>query len=251
MSAIMGALAGRSAVVTGAARGVGAAIADALLAAGANVVLNDLNQDQLSARLEALPPDRAGGVAGDIADEAVIAAMIEQAMERFGGLDAFVNNAGIVGPVGAFATSEEALSAVLRTNVVGTFLCSVRAAKVMKERGGGAIVNLASTSSFRATRITPLPAYDASKAAVANLTRAFAVEWAPLGIRVNAVAPGPLQTEMSFSLPPEQEAQKLAPIPMGRRGVPEEIAGAVVFLASPEARYVTGQVLCIDGGLTA
>jgi NAD(P)-dependent dehydrogenase (short-subunit alcohol dehydrogenase family) len=116
---------------------------------------------------------------------------------------------------------------------------------------GGVIVNVASTSGARATRVTPLPAYDASKAAVANLTRALAVEWAPLGIRVNAIAPGPLATAMTIPLPPEQEARKLAPIPMGRRGVPEEMIGAVVFLASPAAAYVTGQVLPIDGGLTA
>lgn len=162
-----------------------------------------------------------------------------------------VNNAGIAGPVGALESSEGDWDAVMRVNAKGVFLCSKRIAKEMVPRGGGAIVNVASTSSFRATRITPLPCYDASKAAVANLTRALAVEWAPLHIRVNAIAPGPLETAMKLPISREQEAIKLTPIAMHRRGLPEEMVGAVIFLASPSACYITGQVLCIDGGMTA
>ncbi|MCC6312572.1 MAG: SDR family oxidoreductase [Thermomicrobiales bacterium] len=242
---------GKTAVVTGAARGIGAAITDALLAAGVNVVINDFDEAGLRDRLATLPPERVAAAPGDVADEAVVAAMFDCARDRFGGADILVNNAGIVGPMGAFATSGAAFAAVLRTNVVGPFLCSVRAATEMRQRGGGAIVNLASTSRSRATRVTPIPAYDASKGAVANLTRALAVEWAPLGIRVNAVAPGPLETAMRIPLSPELEARKLTPVAMGRRGEPAEVADVVVFLASPAARYITGQVVCIDGGMTA
>jgi NAD(P)-dependent dehydrogenase (short-subunit alcohol dehydrogenase family) len=140
---------------------------------------------------------------------------------------------------------------VLRVNVTGPFLACQRVAREMTGRGGGAIVNVASTSSGKATRITPMPAYDVSKAAIANMTRTLAVEWAPLGIRVNAVAPGPLETAMKVPLDAGAEARKLAPIAMGRRGLPHEVAGAVVFLCAPAASYVTGALLTIDGGMTA
>jgi NAD(P)-dependent dehydrogenase (short-subunit alcohol dehydrogenase family) len=193
---------------------------------------------------------RAFGLYVDVADPAAVDRMARAVVDRAGGLDVLVNNAGIVGQIGALETSEEDWDRVMRVNARGVFLCARRAAAEMRARGG-AIVNVASTSSGRATRVTPLPAYDASQAAVANLTRALAVEWAPLGIRVNAIAPGPLATAMTIPLPPEHEARKLAPIPMGRHGVPEEMVGAAVFLASPAAAYVTGQALAIDGGLTA
>ena len=245
-------LEGRVAVVTGAGRGIGAALAAGLAGAGAHVGLADVDQDAAHARAGeiAAAGGRAFGVHVDVADAASIDRMVRTVVERAGGVDVLVNNAGIVGPIGALETSAEDWDHVMRVNARGAFLCARRVAAEMRGRGG-AIVNVASTSSARATRVTPLPAYDASKAAVANLTRALAVEWAPLGIRVNAIAPGPLATAMTIPLPAEQEARKLAPIPMGRRGVPEEMVGAVVFLASPAAAYVTGQVLPIDGGLTA
>ena len=240
------------AVVTGAGRGIGAALAAGLAGAGAHVALADVDEAAARARAGEITAagGRAFGLHVDVADAAAVDRMVRVVVEHAGGLDVLVNNAGIVGPVGALETGEEDWDRVMRVNARGVFLCARLAAVAMRGRGG-AIVNVASTSSARATRVTPLPAYDASKAAVANLTRALAVEWAPLGIRVNAIAPGPLATAMTIPLPPDQEARKLAPIPMGRRGVPEEMVGAVVFLASPAAAYVTGQVLPIDGGLTA
>jgi NAD(P)-dependent dehydrogenase (short-subunit alcohol dehydrogenase family) len=244
---------GRVAVVTGAGRGIGAALAAGLAGVGAEVALADVDGAAASAR--AVEIEAAGGrafaVTADVADASAVDRMVRAVVERTGRLDILVNNAGIVGRIGALETGEEDWDRVMWVNARGVFLCARRAALEMRPRGGGAIVNVASTSSFRATRVTPLPAYDASKAAVANLTRALAVEWAPDGIRVNAIAPGPLATAMTIPLPPEQEARKLAPIPMGRRGTPAEMVGAVVFLASPAAAYVTGQVLPVDGGLTA
>jgi NAD(P)-dependent dehydrogenase (short-subunit alcohol dehydrogenase family) len=244
---------GRVAVVTGAGRGIGAALAAGLAGAGAWVALADIDGGTAHARAREI--EAAGGRAFallvDVSDASAVDRMVRAVVERTGRLDILVNNAGIVGRIGALETGEEDWDAVMRVNAKGVFLCARRAAVEMRPRGGGAIVNVASTSSFRATRVTPLPAYDASKAAVANLTRALAVEWAPHGIRVNAIAPGPLATEMTIPLPADQEARKVAPIPMGRRGVPAEMVGAVVFLASPAAAFVTGQVLPIDGGLTA
>jgi len=246
-------LEGRVAVVTGAGRGVGAALARGLAAVGAAVCLADIDGAAACARAAevARAPGQAVGIEVDVAHPASVDRMVAATVARWGRVDILVNNAGVAGPIGALETREEDWDVVMRVNVKGAFLCAQRVAREMIPRGGGAIVNVASTSSFRATRVTPLPGYDASKAALANLTRALAVEWAPVGIRVNAIAPGPLETAMSFRLPPEQEALKLAPIPMRRRGVPEEMVGAVVFLASPSASYITGQVLPVDGGLTA
>ena len=240
------------AVVTGAGRGIGAALAAGLAGAGAHVALADVDEAAARTRAEEIvvAGGQAFGLHVDVADAASIDRMVRAVVEGAGRIDVLVNNAGIVGPIGALETTEEDWDRVMRVNARGVFLCAQRVAAEIRTPGG-AIVNVASTSSARATRVTPLPAYDASKAAVANLTRALAVEWAPRGIRVNAIAPGPLATAMTIPLPPEQEARKLAPIPMGRRGVPEEMVGAVVFLVSPASAYVTGQVLPIDGGLTA
>jgi NAD(P)-dependent dehydrogenase (short-subunit alcohol dehydrogenase family) len=244
---------GRVAIVTGAGRGIGAALAQGLAGAGAAVCLADI--DAASAVTRAQEIERASGQASgmgvDVGDAASVDRMVTATVERWGRIDILVNNAGIVGKVGAFETTEDDWDTVMRVNAKSVFLCSTRVAREMIRRGGGAIVNVASTSSFRATRVTPLPSYDASKAAVANVTRALAVEWATLGVRVNAIAPGPLDTAMRIPLSPETEAIKLTPIPMRRRGWPEEMVGAVVFLASPSAAYLTGQVLPIDGGMTA
>jgi NAD(P)-dependent dehydrogenase (short-subunit alcohol dehydrogenase family) len=239
------------AVVTGGAGGIGTELVAGLIDAGYSVVIADVNEARVQENLKSLPEGRATAVVGDLADEATIDRIFTTTIETFGRLDLLVNNAGITGPVGSFNTLVADFERVMRINVTSMFAASVKAARIMEAQGGGAIVNTASTSSYRSTRVTPIPAYDASKGAVASLTRALAVEWAPLGIRVNAVAPGPLATAMSFPLPPELEAEKLAPIPMKRRGTPDEIVGAVIFLASPAARYITGHTLVVDGGMLA
>lgn len=240
------------AVLTGAAGGIGSAVARALVEAGYSVVLADINENGLAQVGGELAFGNVVTLAGDLADEAFIGTMISTALEQFGRLDLLVNNAGITGPVGSFQTSTDDFERVYRVNVRAPFLASVAAARVMKDQvGKGSIVNVASSASIRSTRVTPIPAYDASKGAVASLTRSLAVEWAPIGIRVNAVGPGPLDTPMSFPLPPEDESRKRAMIPMGRRGLPEEVAGAILFLASDAASYISGHVLFIDGALTA
>ncbi|MET7877531.1 SDR family NAD(P)-dependent oxidoreductase [Micromonospora profundi] len=254
MSVTDGQLQGKVAWVTGAGQGVGAAIAEGLAEAGASVILQSRRMDALEAVRDKIVAN--GGtadiVAGDVTDEAVAEAVVTLARRRWDRLDILVNNAGI-SP--ALHRSEQLSVAdwqqVIDTNLSGVFVCARAAGAIMIEQGAGSIVNMSSVHGQ--VGLPRLAAYSASKGGVEQLTRTLALEWAAAGVRVNAVAPGYLETPMTAGLRShDQWSRRLRErIPMGRFGQPHEVVGAVAFLASDAASYVTGSILHVDGGWTA
>jgi NAD(P)-dependent dehydrogenase (short-subunit alcohol dehydrogenase family) len=239
------------ALVTGAARGIGLAAARRFLAEGWRVALLDIDgpaQEAAAASLDAA--ERTLALTCDVADPAAVAAAVRAVEARFGRLDALVNNAGTAVFKPLLETSHAEWSRVLAVNLDGPFLCSQAAAPVMARGGGGSIVNITSISGLRASTLRV--AYGTSKAALAHLTRQQAVELAGLGIRANAVAPGPVETAMAKAVhSPAIRADYHDAIPLARYGLDEELANAIYFLSSPQASYITGQVLAVDGGFDA
>ena len=252
-------LEGQVALVTGSARGIGAALAVGLAQAGADVAVSDIPE-----RL-----DEAGGVqqkiqdlgrssstyALDVLDLDNIQSAIGAVTREFGQLDILVNNAGIRRRKPALEVTEEDWDAVIDTNLKGVFFCAQAAARGMIERGQerGRIINIASQMAVVARR--DRAAYCASKGGVANLTRVLALEWIQYGITVNAIGPGPTETpglvDADARTPEEVDQDMAAYMPLGRRMVPEELVGAAVYLASPSAGATTGHLLIVDGGWTA
>jgi NAD(P)-dependent dehydrogenase (short-subunit alcohol dehydrogenase family) len=243
---------GRVALVVGASRGIGLAIADAFAAAGASVVLASRDTDALADAVERIRTTgaQAHAVATDVHDEQQIRGAVASAVTRFGRLDLACNNAGINGPPAPLAeVATDDFDDVIAVNLRGVFLAMKHEIPAMLSTGGGAIVNMSSVGGV--TGNSNFSAYIASKHGVIGLTRAAAVEYGPAGVRVNAVAPGVALTAMVedwFRHDPRERDRLLGRVPMGRPATLTEIADTVTWLASPAAGYITGAVVPIEGG---
>jgi NAD(P)-dependent dehydrogenase (short-subunit alcohol dehydrogenase family) len=238
------------ALITGAARGIGRAAVRTFLDEGWSVALLDIDGATLDGTMEDLgAQDRTLALHADVADPVQIASAIDTIGKHFGRLDALVNNAGTAVFKPMLQTTHEEWNRVLAVNLTGPFLLT-QAASALLSRAKGAIVNITSISGLRASTLRV--AYGTSKAALAHLTRQQAVELAEIGIRVNAVAPGPVETAMAKAVhTPEIRKDYRDAIPLGRYGLEEELANAIFFLCSDRAGYITGQVLAVDGGFEA
>jgi 2-dehydro-3-deoxy-D-gluconate 5-dehydrogenase len=249
MSAVSVRLDGLNALVTGAATGIGAAIAFALAEAGANVAChgNRRAPDETSARVSALGR-RSVALRGDLSAKETGRELVATTVRELGSVDVLVNNAGMIRRAPALEYSEDDWAAVIEVNLSSVFRLCQAAGRHMLSAGRGKIVNIASLLSFQGG-IT-VPAYAASKGGVAQLTKALANEWAARGVNVNAIAPGYIATENTALLrnDPNRNRQILERIPAGRWGEPEDIAGAAVFLCSSASNYLNGHVLAVDGG---
>ncbi|MGC5041254.1 MULTISPECIES: SDR family oxidoreductase [unclassified Streptomyces] len=240
-------LSGKAALITGASRGIGYGIAEALVARGDRVVITGRNEDALKEAVERLGTDRAVYVAGKAHDEAHQAVAVERAMEAFGRVDFLINNAGtnpVFGPIADLDLN--VARKVFETNVVSALGFAQRTWHAWQKDNGGAIVNIASVAG-----LSPSPfigAYGVSKAAMINLTVQLAHEFAP-GVRVNAIAPAVVKTKFAQALYENREDEAAAAYPLGRLGVPSDIGGAAAFLTSEQSDWVTGQTLVVDGGI--
>ena len=244
-------LSGRAALVTGANTGIGQAIAVALAEAGADVALAGRSEPGETLAQIAATGRRSVDIRADLSSTGPLAGVVEQAEAALGGVDILVNNAGIIRRNDLADFTEADWDAVVDTNLKSLFFLSQAAARGMAARGRGKIINIASLLSFQGG--IRVPSYAAAKSGVAGVTRAMANELAAQGVQVNAIAPGYIATNNTAALQADatRNRQIVERIPTGRWGRPEDIAGAAVFLASPAADYVTGQILAVDGGWLA
>ena len=241
---------GKTALVTGASRGIGRAIALRLATEGARVAINYAGNvkaaEEVKAAIEA-----AGGTAilcrADVADSAAVEAMVADVAKEFGAIDILVNNAGITRDTLLMRMKDEDFAKVLDTNLKGVFYCTKAVAKLMMKKRAGRIVNMASVVGLVGN--AGQTNYAAAKAGVIGFSKSAAKELASRGITVNAVAPGFIGTDMTADLPESVKEKALSDIPLGRAGQPEDVANAVLFLASDQASYITGQVVHVDGGM--
>lgn len=241
-----GLVAGRSAIVTGAAQGIGLAIATLLHEQGAKVALVDRDADRVEQAAADLGGESLLALGCDVTDEQAVDRAVRQTVERFGSLDVHVNNAGITRDASLRKMTVEDFDAVVNVHLRGTWLGVRAASAVMREAGGGSIVNISSLSGKSGN--PGQTNYSAAKAGIVGLTKAAAKELAHRNVRVNAVQPGLIRTAMTSAMPPDVFAEREAAIPMKRAGEPAEVAGAVLFLASDLSSYMTGAVLEVGGG---
>lgn len=244
-------LTGRVALVTGAGRGIGLAIAHALHEAGADVVVAELDESTGAAAARELGGEH---VRLDVTDPAAVDAAFAKVAADRGHLDVVVNNAGIARNVAAEDESDDGWRQVLGLNLDAVFWCSRAAGRVMLAQGSGSIVNMASMSALIVNRPQPQVAYNVSKAGVVMLTKSLAAEWAPRGVRVNCISPGYVATPLLRQVEernPDWLDRWRADTPLGRLAEPADIGGAAVYLASDASAYVTGSNLVVDGGFTA
>jgi gluconate 5-dehydrogenase len=244
---------GKSAIVTGGSKGIGKAIAKALAGAGASVALAARGERDLVRAAEEIKADgrRAVPIVADVSDPDEAQRLIDRVVEEFGTIDILVNNAGAAPFISPFReTRLEGFEKYFRANFLSAVYCTKAAAPFLLAGGSGAVLNIASVAGFIATPGESY--YGSAKAAMIHLTKSLAAEWAPSGVRVNALAPGWIDTAMNEALRQNTETNRriLNSIPMGRWGRVEEIAAAALFLCSPAASFVTGTVLIADGGQT-
>jgi NAD(P)-dependent dehydrogenase (short-subunit alcohol dehydrogenase family) len=250
-------LEGKTAIVTGASYGLGVTFAGALAGAGANVVLAARSKDKVEAEARRLEDSGAGTLAVqcDVGDSSSVRDMVTAAWDKFGRVDVLVNNAGVSAEAGVVPENipDELFEQTIRINLLGTwYCCRTVGERMLRDGKGGSLINISSIMGVAGGQNTPT-AYHSSKAAVINLTRSLAISWADRGVRVNAIAPGWFPSEMTagwFAIPQFLERfQKSSP--MQRVGDPSELVGPLLFLASDASSFVTGQTLCVDGGLSA
>lgn len=243
-------LTGRNALVTGGSRGIGRAVCLELARQGANVAINYAGSAQAAEEVAQACRElgvEAFAIQANVADAAAVDAMVKEVITRFGRIDILVNNAGITKDKLALQMKEEEFDAVLDTNLKGAFLCMKAVYRPMMKQRYGRVVNLTSVVGLRGN---PGQAnYAASKAGLIGMSKSIAKELASRGVTVNLVAPGFIDTDMTAALPEAARTALLSSIPMARLGQPEDVARAVAFFASENAGYITGQVLCVDGGM--
>jgi 3-oxoacyl-[acyl-carrier protein] reductase len=239
----------RVAIVTGGARGIGKAIALAFVREGAKVALVDVDREKLEVLKNQIEKEKGKVIVipCDITKSSDVKEMVDQVHKKIGRIDVLVNNAGIIRRGTIDTITEEDWDRVIEVNLKGTFNCCKAVAGIMKQQGYGKIINVSSIAG-KMGDITSAPGYGPSKAGIDALTKTLARQLAPYGVNVNAVSPHAIETEMSAQWSDERRKEIIASIPLGRLGKPEDVANAVLFLASDEASFITGEILDVNGG---